>query len=152
MVGARGFEPPTPWSRTIWIENPNRFFGVAYGPDPRSFLHLNVPKLYRELRNGPTLATDVKVALCAPVPGYSVPSLFPKLFPVFLGCRELLSHPQVSRNPSYLTVTFGTAVFVPPPCMLNLGRIRTLLGRWLNLLSVLLCAQTRASPACRAAR
>jgi hypothetical protein len=48
MVGARGFEPPTPWSRTIWIENLNRFRGVAYGPDTRSFLRSNVPKLYRE--------------------------------------------------------------------------------------------------------
>jgi len=49
VVGARGFEPPTPWSRTIWIENLNRFCGVAYGPDSRSFLCLNVPKLYRGL-------------------------------------------------------------------------------------------------------
>jgi hypothetical protein len=63
VVGARGFEPPTPWSRTIWIENLNRFRGVAYGPDPRSFLRLNVPKLYRELEN----------RLLGAVMGYSVP-------------------------------------------------------------------------------
>jgi hypothetical protein len=50
VVGARGFEPPTPWSRTIWIENPNRFLGVAYDLDSRSFLRSNVPKLYRASR------------------------------------------------------------------------------------------------------
>jgi hypothetical protein len=43
MVGARGFEPPTPWSRTIWIENLNRFRGVAYGP----VLVLSSSQMYR---------------------------------------------------------------------------------------------------------
>jgi hypothetical protein len=29
MVGERGFEPPTPWSRSIAVQTPSAFSGVA---------------------------------------------------------------------------------------------------------------------------
>jgi hypothetical protein len=47
MVGERGFEPPTPWSRTMRVKIPSASFGVAYGSEHYSFFPSVVPKLYR---------------------------------------------------------------------------------------------------------
>jgi hypothetical protein len=41
MVGERGFEPPTPWSRNAKLKIPNASFGVAYGLISRFFLSLS---------------------------------------------------------------------------------------------------------------
>src|SRR5229473_800377 len=43
LVGERGFEPPTPWSRTMKLKNPSALSGVAYEPKIRSFSPSVVP-------------------------------------------------------------------------------------------------------------
>ena len=43
MVGERGFEPPTPWSRTRKVKIPNASTGVAKGPEHHSFSPSIVP-------------------------------------------------------------------------------------------------------------
>jgi len=46
MVGARGFEPPTPWSRTNQVNPITLYLGVAYGTQSVIFPLLVVPYLY----------------------------------------------------------------------------------------------------------
>jgi hypothetical protein len=46
MVGAKGFEPSTSWSRTRHLNPINALSGVAYGTRSVIFPLLVVPKLY----------------------------------------------------------------------------------------------------------
>jgi hypothetical protein len=48
MVGERGFEPPTPWSRTMKVQTPSALSGVAEESASHFFSRAVVPKLYRE--------------------------------------------------------------------------------------------------------
>jgi hypothetical protein len=48
VVGAKGFEPSTSWSRTRTTKQTNALFGAAYTKPSKIFALSIVPKLYRK--------------------------------------------------------------------------------------------------------
>jgi|SRR5882762_1832599 len=95
MVGERGFEPPSPRSRTIKVKNPSALSGVAYEPAHHSFCPSVVPKLYRTLiaprrRRRHRSVVTRKCLECLAKTGRNVPinAKLKILFPLMQRARE----------------------------------------------------------------
>jgi hypothetical protein len=61
MVGAKGFEPSTSWSRTKHLNPINALFGVAYGTRSVISPLSVVPNLYLELKIPQSLAHSTRL-------------------------------------------------------------------------------------------